>query len=168
MQVPMRHSIATAAAVLVMTVGTGLGHADSTAQNLEKYHSLRNRLITEFSSVGPGPGQSEPAPERTDSTGVMKWGDGTIALGFSLGVLATEHYMLTNPSTFPGADGGDAGQLERTRYELYYALLALERLDRSADAAFDSPCSTTPALNGFFLRDDVAGDRRGRCSRSRC
>jgi len=151
----MTHSIATAAVVLVITLAAELGHADTTMQNLEKYHRLRHRLITEFSSVGPGPGQSQPAPERTDSTGVMKWGDGTIALGFSLGVLATELHMLTNPSTFPGADGGDAGQHERTRNELYYALLALERLDRSADAAFDSPCSTSPALNGFFLRDDV-------------
>jgi hypothetical protein len=85
----------------------------------------------------------------------MKWGDGTIALGFYLGVLATEHYILTNPSTFPGADGGDATQLDKTRNELYHALLALERLDNSADAAFPAPCTTTPALNGFFLRDDV-------------
>jgi uncharacterized protein (TIGR03382 family) len=150
-----KRAIAAAGALLVVAFGAGLGHADSTAQNLEKYRRLRQRLVTEFASVGPSQGQSQPAPERTDSTGRMKWGDGTIALGFYLGVLASEHYMLTNPGSFPGADGGDATQLGKTRDELYFALLALERLDNSADAAFPSPCTTTPALNGFFLRDDV-------------
>ena len=143
------------AAILLVIVGAGTTRADTTAENLDKYRRLRQRLITEFTSVGDAPGQSQPAPERNDTTGWMKWGDGTIALGFYIGVLASEHHMLSNPSRFPGADGGDAGQLDRTRNELYYALVALERLDRSADAAFDAPCSTSPALNGFFLRDDV-------------
>jgi uncharacterized protein (TIGR03382 family) len=145
--------LATAA---VLVLGAGIGHADTTTQNLDKYHRLRSRLLTEFTSVGPGQGQSQPAPERMDNIGLMKWGDGTIALGFYLGVLATEHYMLTNPARFPGA--GDASQLADTRDELYHALLALERLDRDADAAFESPCSTSPSLNGFFLRDDVPAD----------
>ncbi len=131
--------------------------ADTTAQNLDKYLRLRQRLVTDFTSVGPSPGQSQPAPERNDTTAWMKWGDGTIALGYYLGVLATEHYLLSDPQRFPGASGGDATRLDRTRDELYYALLALERLDLSADAAFASPCSTTPSLNGFFLRDDVPG-----------
>ena len=141
--------------VAITLLGAGASRADTTAQNLEKYRSLRHRLITEFTSVGPSAGQSEPAPERNDGTSWMKWGDGTIALGFYLGVLASEHYMLANPTKFPGADGGDATQLERTRTELYYALAALERLDSSADASFPTPCGTSPALNGFFLRDDV-------------
>ena len=94
-------------------------------------------MHAEFVSVGPGQGQSQPAPERMDNLGLMKWGDGTIALGFYLGVLATEHYMLSNAALFPGA--GDATQLASTRDELYHALLALERLDSSADAAFPSP-----------------------------
>jgi len=153
-----KHAVAVAAVVLVVAFGFGRGHADSTTQNVAKYRQLRHRLVTEFASVGPGQGQSQPAPERTDSTGVMKWGDGTIALGFYLGVLASEHHMLTNPASFPGADGGDATQLDRTRNELYHALLALERLDNNADAAFGSPCTTTAALNGFFLRDDVPAD----------
>jgi MYXO-CTERM domain-containing protein len=88
----------------------------------------------------------------------MKWGDETIALGFYLGVLATEHYILSNPATFPGADGGDPSQLAATDEELYDALYALERLDNVADAAFPDPCTTTPALNGFFVRDDVPAD----------
>jgi uncharacterized protein (TIGR03382 family) len=143
----------TVVAAIVMLFSATVSHGDTTAQNLDKYYRLRHRLLTDFTSVGPGPGQSQPAPERKD--GWMKWGDGTIALGFYLGVLASEHYMLANPTKFPGADGGDAGQLERTRNELYYALAALERLDNVADAAFPAPCNTSPAINGFFLRDDV-------------
>lgn len=127
--------------------------ADSIAENHAKYRHLRQRLHADFVRVGPNPGESQPAPERMETIGLMKWGDGTIALGFYLGVLATEHHMLSNPALFPGA--GDATQLEATRGELYHALLALERLDASADAAFPAPCSTAPALNGFFLRDDV-------------
>jgi hypothetical protein len=34
-------------------------------------------------------------------------------------------------------------------------LAALERLDATANAAFPSPCTTTPLLDGFFIRDDV-------------
>jgi hypothetical protein len=144
-------------AALALLFLVELAHADTTAQNLDKYRSLRQRLATDFVSVGPAPGQSQPAPERMDNLGLMKWGDGTIALGFYLGVLATEHYILSHPAQFPGAATSPT-QLDATRDELYYALLALERLDRDADAAFPSPCSTTPALNGFFLRDDVPAD----------
>src|SRR6185436_18955237 len=86
------------------------------------------------------------------------WGDGTIALGFYIGVLATEHYMLSNPAIFPGADEDDAGRLDRTLDELYHALFALERLDLNADASFPEPCTTDPSLNGFFIRDDVPAD----------
>lgn len=149
----MASKLAVIAALLITAVG--VVRADTTAQNLEKYRRLRQRLVTEFTSVGPDQGQSQPAPERMDGEGRMKWGDGTIALGFYLGVLATEHYMLSNPGKFPGADGGDSSRLATTRNELYHALLALERLDNMADAAFEAPCTNTPALNGFFLRDDV-------------
>jgi hypothetical protein len=133
-------------------------NADTTAQNLDKYRRLRHRLVSDFTSVGDGPGQSQPCPERTDAQGLMKWGDGTIALGFYLGVLATEHYMLSNPSLYPGADGGDANALATNEDELYRALLALERLDNVANAAFPAPCTQTPALDGFFLRDDVPAE----------
>jgi len=142
-------------AALVLT--GSIAHADTTAENLAKYRALRQRLLTDFVSVGPAQGQSQPAPERTDSQGLMKWGDGTIALGFYLGVLATEHYLITHPTQYPGA-AANSGQVDATRSELYHALLALERLDRDADAAFPDPCSTGQSLNGFFLRDDVPAD----------
>ena len=146
------------AAFVVAALVASNSHADTTAQNLDKYYRLRARLLTDFTSAGPAQGQSQPAPERTDAQGLMKWGDGTIALGFYLGVLATEHYLLANPGRYPGADHGDATRLDRTREELYNALLAMERLDNVADASFPAPCTTTPALNGFFIRDDVPAD----------
>jgi MYXO-CTERM domain-containing protein len=144
-----------ALALLVFAVPV---HADTTADNLAKYWRLRARLTSEFASIGTDAGQSQPAPERTDSAGLLKWGDGTISLGFYLGVLATEHAMLADPARFPGADGGDSTRLASNEEELYDALAALERLDNVADAAFPSPCSMTPALNGFFIRDDVPAD----------
>jgi uncharacterized protein (TIGR03382 family) len=157
------HARIALAALAVIAATAPLTHADTTAQNLDKYHSLRRRLVTEFVSVGPAQGQSQPAPERMDNLGLMKWGDGTIALGFYLGVLATEHYILSQPTQFPGA-ASSAADIDATRDELYYALLALERLDRDADAAFPPPCSSTPELNGFFLRDDVPADFHTRFS----
>jgi MYXO-CTERM domain-containing protein len=142
-------------AALILMSSAGHGRADTTQQDLAKYLRLRGRLVTEFVSVGTAQGQSVPAPERTDSAGLMKWADATIALGFYLGVLATEHYMLSHPEKFPGADGGDSTRLASNESELYDALFALERLDNVANAAFPAPCTTTPALDGFFVRDDV-------------
>src|SRR5687767_13929210 len=133
----MRRSTITAVALAALaTAQRPDAHADTTAEDLAKYWRLRDRLVTEFTSVGPDPGQSQPAPERNDTHGILIWGDGTIALGFYLGVLATEHHVLTHPDTFAGADAGDASRLDRTLGELYHALLALERLDRVADASF--------------------------------
>ncbi|HTR56197.1 MAG TPA: MYXO-CTERM sorting domain-containing protein [Kofleriaceae bacterium] len=142
-------------ALVILTVLARPVAADTTQQDLAKYLRLRDRLVGEFVTVGTGQGQSEPAVERTDSVALLKWADATIALGWYIGVLATEHYMLANPAVFPGADGGDSTRLDTTRTELYDALLAAERLDNVANAAFPAPCTTTPALDGFFIRDDV-------------
>src|SRR5688500_7573614 len=103
----------TTRTLICLAVLAGVAHADTTMENVAKYRGLRQRLVTQFTSVGPAAGQSQPAPERMDNLGLMKWGDGTIALGFYLGVLATEHYMLANAATYPGF--GDAAQLARTR-----------------------------------------------------
>ncbi len=124
--------------------------AQTSADNVAKYHALRQRLLSEFTVVGSEPGQSQPADLRDDGEGFIKWADSTIRLGWYLSVLATEHHIVSNPDRYPGAAGP-----EQTLDELYYALLALERLDQVADASFPPPCTQTPALNGFFIRDDV-------------
>lgn len=140
-------------ALVILGLLAGTAAADTTEQNLAKYHRLRERLTSEFTVVGDAAGNSQPCPERMDDLGLMKWGDGTIALGFYLGVLATEHFIYAHPERYPNA-GGD---LARTRDELYYALLALDRLDLDAESAFPE-CGGSAARNGFFLRDDVPAD----------
>src|SRR5678816_606478 len=131
---------------------TATARAQSTAENLEKYHALRARLLTEFTVVGEGAGESQPADLRDDGEGFTKCADSTIRLGWYLGVLASEHHLYSHPELFPGAARVEP---EATDDELYDALFALERLDRVADAAFPDPCTHTEALNGFFIRDDV-------------
>lgn len=132
--------------------------AQTTADNLEKYWFLRTRMQTELTVIADVPGGGQPATERHVEQGYIRWADSTIRLGWYIGVLATEHHILTHPEHFPGADQGDSGRAAATLNELHYALRAMERLDEVADASFPPPCTQTPALNGFFLRDDVPAD----------
>lgn len=125
--------------------------AATTSENAAKYQALRSRLSTDFIVVGDAPGMSQPADERIEPQGIIRWSDSTIGLGWYIGALATEHHILSHPEQFPGAPG----TLATTADELYYALRAMERLDLVADASFPPPCTQEPKLNGFFLRDDV-------------
>ncbi|MEM6264957.1 MAG: hypothetical protein AAGI38_20765 [Bacteroidota bacterium] len=141
--------------------------AQSDELNLEKYWKYRGRFLgngTEenpgFISVGMGPGKSMPMsghhPERScrddwwmqnsgctlsDGKGKLKWGDGTIHMGYYLATLAT-HYALIS------REGGDTRSIN---YELDMALEAVIRLDTVAETVFGLP----PRRNGFFVRDDV-------------
>ena len=142
---------------LVAGLSTADARADTIQENLAKYNALKARSA-EFIVIGEGIGKSIPASERRELDSRIRWGDATIRLGWYIGVLATEHYMRSNPKTFPGADGGDAGAAAKTANELYHALLALQRVDQVADAAFPPPCSQAQSLNGFFIRDDVPSD----------
>jgi MYXO-CTERM domain-containing protein len=153
----MKHVVALALAGAALAV-TQIVSAQSTKDNLGKYWALRQRLNDEFTVVGDGPGKSQPADERRDSQGYIRWADSTIRLGWYTGVLASEYYLVTHPVEFPGADGGDSARAAKTRDDLYYALRAMERLDEVADASFPLPCTQAPALNGFFIRDDVPAD----------
>ena len=125
--------------------------AATTSENAAKYQALRARLASEFIVVGDAPGMSQPADERIEPQGIIRWSDSSIGLGWYIGALATEHYLLSHPALYPGAPG----TLATTADELYFALRAMERLDLVADASFPPPCSQEPKLNGFFLRDDV-------------
>lgn len=120
-------------------------------QNLDKYWLYRRTQRTDFIAPGVGQGYSLPANTRNNDTHLMWWGDSTIDLGWYIGALATEHYMLTHLEIFPGyASGG--GDLNTVRNELYWALLALDRLDATAEACWTP---TAPDTHGFFIRDDV-------------
>lgn len=142
--------------LLVLAIGVSVSttaSAQSTADNLAKYHRLRDRLRTELIVLGTGPGEGMPAHIRHDGDGYIRWADATIDLGWYMAVLATEHHMLSRPSTFVGLDAMQT--LQGTEDELGFALAALERLDRVGNASFAPPCTTDEALDGFFIRDDV-------------
>ncbi len=140
---------------LLMVLSASFAFGQTTPDNLAKYWRLRQRLTTEFLTIGGAQGQSEPAQERHEQQGFIKFGDTTLVLGWYLGVLATEYELVREGPRFPGFDRGNPAQLNATLDELYYALLAMERLDETAESAFPAPCMQYTALNGFFLRDDV-------------
>jgi MYXO-CTERM domain-containing protein len=130
--------------------------AQTTAANVAKYGEIRQRLLDDFVRVGEGEGMSMPAQERRvlGQNNYIRWADATIRLGWYIGVLATEHYMRQSPERYPGFEA--AVPEVDTADELAAALLALERLDRVADASFFAEeCTQSEALNGFFIRDDV-------------
>jgi MYXO-CTERM domain-containing protein len=137
--------------LLAALLCTATASAATTTENVAKYQALRSRLDTEFVVTGDAAGMSQPADERIEPQGIIRWSDSTIGLGWYIGMLATEHHLLSHPEQFPGAPGS----LATTTDELYFALRAMERLDRVADAAFPPPCTQTEEVNGFFLRDDV-------------
>jgi hypothetical protein len=74
----------------------------------------------------------------------IKTGDITIRLGYYLVMLASEYKMLKN-------NGED---VTATLAEIYYALVALNRLDEAAEP-YLSRNTLAPSLNGFLLRDDI-------------
>jgi hypothetical protein len=122
--------------------------AQNSDINLQKYWYYRWRLRNNFLVVGDGQGCSLPAQQRYYmNSPKLQWGDGTIQLGNYIGVLATEYYLLQESS----------GNTVQTRKELYYALLAFNRLDVAAELTLGLNCSSN-TLNGFFRRDDVPSD----------
>ncbi len=142
----------------------------TTISNLAKYWQYRERLINQpdknipgFVVVGEGQGMSIPMGGRDPvancqkdwwmkrdkcplpkGTGKLQWGDGTIHLGYYITVLATELKLLKNASA----------DYSKTAEELYYAIMAFERLDSEAERRFRK----TGKKDGFFIRDDVTID----------
>ncbi|MBK7582513.1 MAG: hypothetical protein IPI67_20240 [Myxococcales bacterium] len=55
--------------------------AATTAENAAKYQALRARLASEFIVVGDAPGMSQPADERIEPQGIIRWSDSSIGLG---------------------------------------------------------------------------------------
>lgn len=111
----------------------------SSEINQEKYWYLRLRLKEQFVKIGLGAGASVPAAQITvggydNGSGndvvykKLDWGaDATTHLGWYWGVLATEIHLLNN-------NGQNA---DETIQELYYALLAFDRLDDYAELVWD-------------------------------
>lgn len=129
--------------------------AQNRALNGAKYGALRERLLAQWLILGTDQGMSMPAHIRNEDRAFIRWADATIDLGWYIGILGTE-YALSTDARFDALDGVLGGF--DTTDELALALLALERLDRVADASFAPECPGEPDLNGFFIRDDVPGD----------
>lgn len=109
--------------------------AQNEMANREKYWNFREKLVTDFLKVGHCQGCSVPAEkyelvtitsENNEQKTIRKLNfgaDATANLGWYMGVLATEFYLLKkeNQST------------QNTERELYFALLAFDRLDANAE-----------------------------------
>jgi len=138
------------------------------AENLEKYWHYKDRLIGTgnecgFLDVGIGRGMSLAATERypsanctadyylnkkncrrTKGTGRMHWGDASLYHGFYMAILTLEYANLEQ----------DEQATDAVAEELWFALMAFERLDSMAEVALGLPGKK----DGFFIRDDIAGD----------
>lgn len=139
-----------------------LTSAQTDDLNLEKYWKFRTDFVEHYIKIGPGKGESLPAGLRSPGIcidnasqwhnveyGTMHWGDGMIRHGHYIGMLATEYILLKR-------NGVDTkGVLN----ELYYALEAINRLDRSAEPQLDELYGAegyySEVLNGYYLREDV-------------
>lgn len=128
----------------------------SQQQNLTKYWRYRERLRQNFVLVSENVeefGTNIPAVEKMAWKGVS-WGDGNSNMSHYLSLLTTELYLLKK---------NDQSYAE-TLKELYYAMLAMERLDLYSEyklrvyhnkAQYIDPATD---FNGFYIRDDPDAD----------
>ena len=126
---------------------------------MNKYWNYRDRLLQKFVVSQPAslnlPGTNLPAngynPINTGwNPNKLSFGDATVDLGYYIGILATEYYLLKNNNL-------NTSQVEE---ELYRAIYTAYRLDRYAERHFgyDEADNTLNLNNGFFMRDDVHED----------
>lgn len=162
----------------------------NTALNHSKYWFYRYRLRNEFltqgiDNCGKPSGKMIPGSSRydnkssfnatvlganglplknkngTDSIGIFHnptigYGDGTSFVGTYMAVLASEYALLKRNSNTPQY------QLDSLKQELYWLMMAYERLDRNAEGGDNvtpngmplGTCTDDNNLNGFFLRND--------------
>jgi len=152
--------------LLFLTTSYCLGQ--TTAENLEKYWHYKDRLIGTgnecgFLDIGMGRGMSLAASERYPSancasdyylkkkdcslskgSGRIHWGDASLYHGLYMAILALEYANLEQAQQATNA----------VAEELWYALEAFERLDSMAEVVLGLPGKK----DGFFIRDDIAGD----------
>ncbi|MBL0047041.1 MAG: T9SS type A sorting domain-containing protein [Bacteroidetes bacterium] len=135
--------------------------AQTENENLMKYWNYRNKFKSQFVSIGPlkgmginisnidadptSLGQECGSPAWTlhsPNYGFRRMGDAMAQQGDYLAVLATEYKLLNDENK----------DCSGTLNELYYAINAVDRLDKTAEAYFNP--SLLDDANGFLLRDD--------------
>lgn len=160
--------LSTLIILLLISITNNELTAQTAAKNLEKYWNYRARLLGEkgqggFIDVGLGSGKSLAASERNPYTdcqhdwylndkncvtrkgkGRLHWGDATAYHGFYMAILALEYANLER----------DNQPTTAVAEELWFALEAFERLDSMAEVVVGVPGKK----DGFFIRDDVAGN----------
>lgn len=120
-----------------------------------KYWHYRKRLWQEFVVTGTGPGRSICAAQSVrlaDGRRALYFGDVMTYHGWYISALATEYALLQRAGA----------PTDITLRELCFALQAVERLDRLAETLYTTPDGQPgqPALNGFFVRDDIDSSYR--------
>lgn len=140
----------------------------------EKYWNYRERLVKDFVRVGSANGMSIPMSARSVGFAYANcdvndegfkpsriyYQDATIYLGHYMVMLASEAKILneellaTSSSTYSQELNR---KLEATFAELYFALHALDRLDRRCEG-YHYQTGVESVENGLFLRDDVEPD----------
>jgi hypothetical protein len=133
--------------------------AQNQNDNLTKYWKYRDRLRKRFMVVDGNverAGVNIPAAfinyDYNNGNGNIDWGDGNSNMSHYLSVLATELWLLKNNNQDYSA----------TLKELYFAMLAMERLDVYSEynlrksLNYPDPDPLTSDVNGFHIRDDVS------------
>lgn len=139
--------------------------AQTPDANLTKYQHYRERLRAKFIAVSENTmdfGVNIPASDLFYTRGYISWGDANNNMSHYLCMLATELYLLKQ----------NQQDYRTTLSELYYAMLALERLDAYSEASLRYTL-TQPRrirseaarrqvsegdINGFALRNDVSDE----------
>lgn len=116
---------------------------------LEKYWNNRERLTNLFTKPDVHSPMGSNLPALMYKNKRLYWSDGTLNLGWYMGVLATEFHILraNNQPT------------DNVVELLYGALSAFDRLDMIAERAFYPQVNSFDYIsNGFFIRDDVTDE----------
>jgi len=131
--------------------------AQDQQKNLEKYWRYRQRLRDNFIVVNQyveKSGTNLPASAIDLNNDIIDWGDANSGISHYLSVLATELYLLKN----------NEQPYTTTLKELYYLMLALERIDTYSEYYHrllrtngrSGSVNADIDINGFCVRDDVS------------
>lgn len=133
---------------------SGSSVAQNQSENLKKYWCYRERLRQDFIVTSENVeeyGVNIPASDINLTTNEITWGDGNSGISHYLSVLSTELWLLKN-------NGQDYSV---TLKELYYAMLAMERMDLYSENEWRKYHNKTAYINsadinGCHIRDDVS------------
>lgn len=139
--------------ILLMLLSS-ISIAQNQSENLKKYWCYRERLRRDFIVVSENVekfGVNIPAASINLTKNIIDWGDGNSGISHYLSVLSSELWLLKN-------NGQDYSE---TLKELYYAMLALERMDLYSENEWriynSKPAFVNEAdINGCHIRDDVS------------